>query len=150
MKTCPTCGNNKAQVLIVNVQTGERFCHQCAETACPAFMPGLVYSLEDVRFLHDCAIDPEIANIEARVPTGTTQLVLDDLMFLREAHIRIDDETFTSVLRHENLHRDFGSCSDCGVTTFSQHDRMCRRASVLWLPNWFEIVQARDRNSRPH
>jgi|SRR5579872_2098559 len=83
---------------------------------------------------------------KGNMKTYPLQLVLADLMFLRDAGVVIDDETFTSVLRYENMHRDFASCSDCGVTTFSQHDSLCRYASVLWLPEWFESVQARDRN----
>jgi hypothetical protein len=75
-----------------------------------------------------------------------TQFVLSDLMFLRDAQVRIDDEMFVSVLHYENMHRDFAPCSDCRVTTFGQHDPLCRYASVLWLPNWFETVQARDTN----
>jgi hypothetical protein len=100
MKTCPTCGNNKAQVLIVNVQTGERFCHHCAETACPTFVPGLVFTLGDVEFLRNCGIDPEVAKIEdhCKHTKSTEQLVLADLMFLRDLQVRIDDEMFVSVL----------------------------------------------------
>jgi hypothetical protein len=106
--------------------------------------------LEDVKFLRDCGIDTEIGRIEdyCKRQTATVQLVIADLMFLREAHIRIDDETFTSVLRYENMHRNFGPCLGCRATTFSQHDSMCRHASVLWIPEWFEIVQAREANRK--
>jgi hypothetical protein len=80
-----------------------------------------------------------------RIQTGR-QLVLNDLIFLRAAGVVIDDETFTSVLRYENMHRDFALCSGCHATTFSQHDPLCRYASVLWLPDWFEIIRAREAN----
>jgi hypothetical protein len=63
MKICPTC-NAQATVLIVNVQNGQRFCHYCAETVCPTLLPGLVYTLEDVKLLRDCGVDPEIGKIE--------------------------------------------------------------------------------------
>jgi hypothetical protein len=145
MKTCPTC-SQEAQVLITNVQTGQQFCHHCAGTVCPSFVPGLVYTLEDVKFLRAVGIDPEIGNIEARVPTGTAQFVLADLIFFRDARIRIDEEMFVSVLHYENMHKNCAPCFDCGVKTFSQHDCLCRHASVLWLPDWFEIVQDRERN----
>jgi hypothetical protein len=99
-----------------------------------------------VKFLKQSGIDPQTAGIEAycKPQTETVQLVLDDLMFLREAHIQIDDETFMSVLLYENMHRDFTPCSGCSVTTFGQHDPLCRHASVLWLPEWFDIIQARE------
>jgi hypothetical protein len=103
MKTCPTC-SSQSTVLITNVQTGQQFCRKCSSKVCPSFLPGLIYTSEDVKLLRDCGIDPEIGNIEAKIPTQTTQttqLVLADLRFLREAHIRIDDETFMSVLLFE-------------------------------------------------
>ena len=74
------------------------------------------------------------------------QLILEDLIVLRDAGVVIDDEMFGSVLRYENMHRNFSPCPDCDVTTFSQHDPVCRYASLLWEPDWYEIVQARDRN----
>jgi hypothetical protein len=73
--------------------------------------------------------------------------VLGDLIFFRDASIQIDEEMFVSVLQYENMHRDFAPCSGCRVTTFSQHDPLCRYASVLWLPEWHEIVQAREADS---
>jgi len=147
MKICPTC-SSQAEVLITNIENGNQFCHQCSSTVCPTFMPGLVYNSEDVNFLRDCGIDPEVKKIEdyCKRPSATVQLVIDDLMFLREAHIQIDDEMFTSVLHYENMHRDFTPCRGCKVTTFSQHDSMCRHASLLWIPEWFEIIQAREAN----
>jgi hypothetical protein len=109
-----------------------------------------VYTSEDVKLLRECGIDPEVKKIEdyCNRPSATVQLVIDDLMFLREAHIQIDDETFMSVLLYENMHRNFSNCPDCHATTFSQHDSMCRHASVLWIPEWFEIVQAREANRK--
>ena len=68
MKTCPTCGQ-EAQVLITNIQTGQQFCHLCASTVCPTFMRGLVYTLEDVKFLRNCGIDPEVGKIENHLRT---------------------------------------------------------------------------------
>src|SRR5229473_3401599 len=102
-KTCPTW-QAQVTVLITNIENGKQFCHQCSSTACPSFLPGLVYTSEDVKFLRECGIDPE---------------------------------TFTSVLLSENMYRNIGPCLGCRVTTFSQHDSMCRHASVLWLPDWF-------------
>jgi hypothetical protein len=147
MKTCPTC-SSQAAVLITNIENGQQFCHQCSSTACPSFLPSLVYTSEDVKFLRDCGIDPETQRIEdyCKWPSAKVQWDIGDLMFLREAHIRIDDETFTSVLHYENMHRDFAPCPDCRATTFTQHDSLCRYASLLWEPDWYEIVEARDRN----
>ena len=140
-KTCPTC-QAQATVLITNIENGNQFCHQCSYKVCPSFLPGLVYTLEDVNFLRDCGIDPETQRIEdyCKRPSAKVQWDIDDLCFLREAHIRIDDESFMSVLLYENMHRDFTPCRGCKVTTFSQHDSMCRHASVLWIPEWFEII----------
>jgi len=69
MKTCPTC-SQEAQVLITNVQTGQQFCHRCSSTVCPTFMPGLIYTLEDVKFLRECGIDPEVGRIEDHLKTN--------------------------------------------------------------------------------
>ena len=68
MKICPSC-NASVSVLIHNLGTGKRFCHKCASIEAPSFMPGLVYTLEDVEFLWDCGIDPEVGNIEAHLKT---------------------------------------------------------------------------------
>ena len=64
MKICPTC-NAQVAVLIVNVQTGQRFCHHCASQECPSFLPYFVLSVQDAQFLRDCGINPEISRIEA-------------------------------------------------------------------------------------
>ena len=66
MKICPTC-SRETQVLITNVQTGQQFCHECSSTVCPTFLPGLVYTLEDVKFLRNCGVDPEVGRIEDHV-----------------------------------------------------------------------------------
>jgi hypothetical protein len=63
MKICPSCGEN-ATVLIVNVANQQRFCHKCADTVCPTFMPHYVLTSEDVAWLRACGIDPEETGIE--------------------------------------------------------------------------------------
>ena len=63
LKLCPTC-NATVAVLITNVQTGQRFCHHCAYRECPSFLPHFVLTSEDVRFMRDCGINPEVARIE--------------------------------------------------------------------------------------
>ncbi len=68
LKTCPTCGAS-VTVLIINVRNQQRFCHHCAGTACPTFLSGLVYTLEDVEFLRKCGIDPEVETIEGHLRT---------------------------------------------------------------------------------
>jgi len=64
MKTCPNC-NSEVVVLIHNLSSNKRFCHHCAGTGCPTLTPGLVYTLDDVKFLRKCGIDPQIENIES-------------------------------------------------------------------------------------
>ena len=66
MKSCPTC-KSQVVVLIVNVQSGQRFCHHCAHEVCPTFLPHLVLTLEDVLLLQTMGIDPEVSHIEAVV-----------------------------------------------------------------------------------
>jgi hypothetical protein len=66
MKTCPTC-NSQVAVLIVNVQSGQHFCHHCAHEVCPTFLPHFVLTCEDVRFMRACGIDPEVSRMEAVV-----------------------------------------------------------------------------------
>jgi hypothetical protein len=73
------------------------------------------------------------------------QWTIHDLILLKDAGIRIDAADFASVLACENLHRNFSACPDCCAVSFTQHQPSCRWASVLWLPDWFEIMQARDR-----
>jgi hypothetical protein len=69
------------------------------------------------------------------------QWTLADLILLRGLRIAIDPEMFAKVLRTENIHRNFAPCSGCGVPTFCLHQFWCPYASVLWLPDWFEVVQ---------
>jgi len=58
---CPVCHSDVA-LLIVNVRSGRKYCQQCGLG--PGFLPGFVLTIEDVGFLRDCGIDPEIAQIE--------------------------------------------------------------------------------------
>jgi hypothetical protein len=68
---------------------------------------------------------------------------IQDFVFLKQGGIHIDEETFVQVREEENTHRNFTTCPGCCAMTFSQHQPSCSRASVLFLPNWFETVQAR-------
>jgi hypothetical protein len=61
-KTCPTCGSQVA-VVIVNVQNGQRFCHDCASEVCPTFLPNFVLTIGDVEFLRACGIDRQVSRI---------------------------------------------------------------------------------------
>jgi hypothetical protein len=72
MRTCPTC-NSQVAVLIVNVQNGRGFCHDCASQECPSFLPNFVLTSEDVRFSQDCGINAEISRIEAAVQGAITE-----------------------------------------------------------------------------
>ena len=69
MKTCPTC-NSLVAVLIVNVQSGQSFCHNCAHEVCPTFLLHFVLTLEDVLLLQAMGIDPEVSRIEAAIRKG--------------------------------------------------------------------------------
>jgi hypothetical protein len=66
MKTCPTCSATVA-VLITNVATGDRFCHQCASRVCPSFLPHYVLTEDDVKLLRAMGVDPEVGRIEEHV-----------------------------------------------------------------------------------
>jgi hypothetical protein len=70
MKTCPSCGES-VQVLIVNVQNGQRFCHHCSGQVCPTFMPYFVLTTQDVKWLQEIHVDPEISQIENHIKRGT-------------------------------------------------------------------------------
>ena len=63
MKICPSCGASTT-VLIVNVQTQQRFCHKCSGQVCPTFMAHYVLTVEDVAWLRACGIDPEVSKLE--------------------------------------------------------------------------------------
>lgn len=66
MKICPTCDSTVA-VLIVNLQNGQRFCHNCAGVVCPTFLPHFVFTQDDVKLLRAMGVDPEVGKIEDHV-----------------------------------------------------------------------------------
>jgi hypothetical protein len=68
MASCPTCEAEVA-VLITNVKTGRQHCHGCVGGT---FMPWYVLTLEDVRWMRECGIDPEITAIEGCIKLGQT------------------------------------------------------------------------------
>lgn len=69
------------------------------------------------------------------------QWVLQDLMFLREAGISIDRETFDSVLAYENCNWGLYDCALCGTPSMGQHANFCKLASILWESDWYQRVQ---------
>jgi hypothetical protein len=71
------------------------------------------------------------------------QLVLADLVRMREQGLAISREDFRSVFLCENKHRDFAACSGCGAKTFEQHETSCSLATVLVQPDWYEELQRR-------
>jgi hypothetical protein len=71
------------------------------------------------------------------------QLVLADLVRLREQGLTISRKEFRSVFLRENKHRDFAACSGCGAKTFEQHETSCSRATALVQPDWYEELQQR-------
>jgi hypothetical protein len=68
---------------------------------------------------------------------------LDDLVFAKQAGIRVDAADFARILTYENKHRDIAACHECGVSSGEQHKTECGRSSVLALPNWFEVLADR-------
>jgi hypothetical protein len=71
------------------------------------------------------------------------QLVLADLVRMREQGLTISREDFRSAFLYENKHRDFAACSGCGAKTFEQHEMSCSRATVLVQPDCYEELQRR-------
>jgi hypothetical protein len=69
------------------------------------------------------------------------QLVLPDLVRMRDQGVPISREDSRSVFLCENKHRDFAACSGCGAKTFEQHETSCSRATVLVQPDWYEELQ---------
>jgi hypothetical protein len=55
--TCPSCGTT-ATVLIMNVQTQKHFCSGCAPSS---FLPNFILTVDDVGFMMDCGINPELS-----------------------------------------------------------------------------------------
>jgi hypothetical protein len=56
--------NSHVQALVVNVQDNKEYCIPCAQIAMPTFVPHYVLTLNDVRFMRACGVDPEIRRIE--------------------------------------------------------------------------------------
>ena len=63
------------------------------------------------------------------------QLVLADLVRMREQGLTIIREDFRCVFLHENKHRDFAACSGCGAKTSEQHETSCSRTTALVQPD---------------
>ena len=59
------------------------------------------------------------------------QWVFQDLIFLREAGIRVDPDLFKSILKYENKNYNFAPC-ECGARSLEQHHMECPWSSVLW------------------
>jgi ribosomal protein L37E len=71
------------------------------------------------------------------------QLVLADLVRMRDQGLTISREDFRNAFLYENKHRAFAACSGCGAKTFEQHKTSCSRATVLVEPDWYEELQRR-------
>jgi hypothetical protein len=71
-------------------------------------------------------------------------MTLSDLVLLKDAGVRIDQDDFDEALAYENTHRDFASCHGCCVPTREQHQPSCPRASILTMPDWYEELQRRE------
>lgn len=78
---------------------------------------------------------------------GWMQFTVQDLVFLREVAIRIDEETLVSVRTCENTHRDFARCPGCGALRYEQHKQSCFRASILFEPTWYEFLTGQNEKS---
>jgi transposase len=75
------------------------------------------------------------------------RLTAQDLVFLREVAISIDQETLVSVRTAENTHRDYARCPGCGALRYGQHKPSCYRASILFEPTWYEFLTGRNDRS---
>lgn len=56
MKRCPNCGADT--VVVHNVQDGSEFCPSCAP---PSFDPRGILTMEDLKFMEECGIDPGLS-----------------------------------------------------------------------------------------
>jgi hypothetical protein len=74
-------------------------------------------------------------------------MTLSDLVFLKQAGIFIDVDTFAVAFDYENKHRDFSTCHGCGAVTWQQHKLECPRSSILTMANWYAEVQRRYKDS---
>jgi hypothetical protein len=120
METCPTC-SQEAPVLITNIRTGQQFCHRCAGTACPTFMPGLVYTLEDVKFLRECGIDPEVGKIEDYLEDLTEHCKRSSGTERAWFRTREEAEAFANDPANTVYHGDLAHlCSKCGFYHLSK------------------------------
>jgi hypothetical protein len=68
-------------------------------------------------------------------------MTLNDLVFLLEAHVTIDDDLLERARHYENTHRDLGACHGCCALTGTQHQPSCPRASILHDPEWRKRIQ---------
>jgi hypothetical protein len=64
---------------------------------------------------------------------------LNDLVLLRDAGVKIDADIFAEAFHYENKHRNLGPCFECGARTFDQHELACSHATILAMPNWYEL-----------
>jgi hypothetical protein len=71
-------------------------------------------------------------------------MTLPDLVFLKQAAVLIDVESFAEALEYENKHLDFSACHGCGAVTWEQHKLECPRSSILAMPDWYHEIQRRD------
>jgi hypothetical protein len=131
MKICPTC-NAQVTVLIVNVQNGQRFCHYCAETVCPTVLPGLVYTLEDVKLLRDCGVDPEVGKIEDHLRDLTEHCKRSS--GTERAWFRTREEAIEFASTNPDYHGDIPAlCARCG----SDSEPVYHLNRPKWLiPQW--------------
>jgi hypothetical protein len=109
-KTCPTCQVQVA-VLITNVQNGQQFCHQCSAVVCPTFLPNFVLTKEDVKWLREIGMDPEVSKIEEHIrckrPSGTERASF---------RTREEAEVFAADPANPGYHEDIPSlCARCDL-----------------------------------
>jgi hypothetical protein len=67
-----------------------------------------------------------------------------DLVFLRDAGVKIDTDIFADAFEYENRnYRSIALPCECGAQPLESHKLECKHATVLVLPDWYEIVSAR-------
>ena len=66
MRACPSCGA-ETTVSIVDVRSGKEHCLGCIGGT---YLRWYVLTREDVRWLRECGIDPEVTDIEDFINTS--------------------------------------------------------------------------------
>jgi hypothetical protein len=75
-----------------------------------------------------------------------TTWVLNDLILLVDAGVKIDREVFDEALEYENSNYSLIECPEqnCHAPVFGQHTPVCAKGSILWEPDWHRRIAEDD------